>query len=58
MMLEVSVLKAAAEGAIRGGGSMAALRAFFSLLGAVFSGKIVKKPMEALKELVSSRTQP
>lgn len=57
MMLEVSVLKAAAEGAIRGGGSMAALRAFFSLLGAVFSGKIVKKPMEALKELVS-RTQP
>lgn len=52
-MLEASVLKAAAEGAIRGGGSMAALRAFFSLLGAVFSGKIVKKPMEALKELLT-----
>lgn len=46
------VLRAALEGAVRGGGSMAACRAFFSLIGAVFTGRLFKKPQEAIKELV------
>ena len=46
------VLRAALEGAVRGGGSMAACRAFVSLIGAVFTGRLFKKPQEAIKELV------
>ena len=44
---------AALEGAVRGGGTMAAFRGGISLLGATFTGRLFKKPGQSLKELLT-----